>query len=66
MKDNMTLVREKPIGLGSVLQFWTSPNRSDVEGWGWSKAARFEDGVWTNTKTVNTYNTNPNRGELSG
>lgn len=66
MKDNMTLVREKPIGLGGVLQFWTSPNRSDVEGWGWSEAARFKDGVWTNTKTVTTYSANPNRGELSG
>ena len=68
MKDkNMNLVSETVMGLGRKLQVWTSPNRSDVDGFGWNwNAPRFEDGVWGNTKTVITHRANPNRGELSG
>ena len=64
MKNEMTLVSENAMGLGRVLQVWTSPNREDVEGWGWNwNEARFEDGVWGNTKTVTTFSADPRRSE---
>ena len=66
-KGNMTLVSENVMGLGRVLQVWTSNVRADVEGFGWNwNEPRFEDGVWGNTKTVITHRANPHRGELSG
>ena len=52
-QSDMTLVSENSMGPDRILQVWTSPNREDVEGlgWNWNKA-RFEEGVWGNTKTV--------------
>lgn len=60
-----TLVSETVMGLGHKLQVWTSPNRADVEGFGWNwNTARFEEGVWGNTKSVTTFRANRHASDL--
>jgi len=63
-KNKKNLISETIVGLGRKVQVWSSPQRADIEGFGWNCDAILDNGVWTNAKTVVTHTDHPHKSNL--